>query len=147
MSATRSKRQSAKPNSSAPRSDLTIFVDRSLGRRLVPEALRAAGFSVVAHDEVFEQNTPDEVWLTEAGKSGWLVISADKAIRRKPNEIDALVRNNVRTAILTSGNLSGTDQATLFVNNGRKIQDVLMSTAAPAIFSMTKDGKLTKMKL
>jgi hypothetical protein len=38
---------------------LTFFVDRSLGGRMVPAALRDAGFEVVAHDDIFTPETDD----------------------------------------------------------------------------------------
>jgi len=147
LSAQRSKKPSAKPASSAPRSDVVLFVDRSLGRRSVAEALRAAGFAVIAHDEQFPQKTPDETWLATAGAAGWLVLSADRAIRRKPNELAAFTIHRVRAVFLTSGNMRGNEQAALFVRLGRKIQDTAMSTKAPAAFSLRKDGTLEPLSL
>jgi prevent-host-death family protein len=68
---------------------LTFFVDRQFGRFIVPEALRAAGAKVEAHDDHFAQNTPDVEWLTQVGKRGWVVISKDQNIRRNPLELAA----------------------------------------------------------
>jgi len=58
--------------------DWVFFVDRCLGRRIIPEMLRSAGEIVRAHDEVFRQDTRDEKWLTEVGKNGWIVLTKDK---------------------------------------------------------------------
>jgi hypothetical protein len=41
--------------------------------------LRVAGATVVAHDECFEPDTPDEDWLAEAGRRGWIVLDARPA--------------------------------------------------------------------
>lgn len=41
------------------REPFTYFVDRSLGRGLVVEALRAAKLEVHAHDDHFAQDTPE----------------------------------------------------------------------------------------
>jgi uncharacterized protein with PIN domain len=60
----------------------TFFVDRSLGRRL-GIALREAGWNVELHDDHFKDDTPDEKWLEEVGKKGWVVLTKDKAIRKK----------------------------------------------------------------
>ncbi|WP_437796354.1 hypothetical protein [Sorangium sp. So ce693] len=57
------------------REPFTYFVDRSLGRGLVVEALRAAK---LAHDDHFAQNTPDAEWLVEIGRRGWVVLTKDK---------------------------------------------------------------------
>lgn len=123
-----------------------MFVDRSLGRRAVVGALRAAGFPVIAHDERFAQATPDEEWLEAAGAARWIVLSTDKSIRHRPDEIEALRRHRVRAIFLTSGNLKGNEQAALFVANGRRIQDRAMSTRPPALFSLTKRGELKPLK-
>lgn len=53
---------------------VTFFVDASLGRHVVPGALRWAGVNAVAHHDCFPEATPDETWLTEAGRQGWLVL-------------------------------------------------------------------------
>lgn len=140
------KKRSGRPKSSGPPKDI-FFVDRSLGRRIVPAALREAGHSVVAHDDQFKQDAPDEEWLAVAGDSGWLVLSADKAIRRTTNEIEAFKRHGVLAVFLTSGNLSGPDLATLFAHNANKIVKTLKSAKPPALFSMTKNGELREIKI
>jgi len=145
----RSKTRSAKQaTSAAPRKDARFFVDRSIGRHIVPAALRDAGFPTTAHDEVFDNpTTSDEVWLETAGNKGWLVVSRDKRIRRKANELDALKRHRVRAVFISGKNLTGKEMGELLVRCGRKIQDTLMSSKAPAAFSLTRDGKLTKIVL
>lgn len=60
----------------------TFFVDRSLGARDVPEALRSAGVLVEVHDDHFAPDTPDIVWLAEVGARGWIVLTKDSRIRR-----------------------------------------------------------------
>ena len=60
---------------------VVFFVDRSLGRKIIPGALRDAGEEVRIHDEHFPQDAKDEVWLAEAGKQGWVVLTKDKNIR------------------------------------------------------------------
>jgi hypothetical protein len=62
------------------------FVDRSLGGRIVVDALRAAGETAHAHDEHFAADTPDADWLSEVGKRGWVVLTKDKEIRRNQLE-------------------------------------------------------------
>jgi hypothetical protein len=42
-----------------PPEPLVFSIDRSLGRKKVPEALRAAGLDVRVHDELFAQATED----------------------------------------------------------------------------------------
>ena len=60
-----------------PEPRLTFFTDASIGRRIVPTALRAAGLEVVVHDDRFSPGTLDEEWLAEAGRLDWLVLTKD----------------------------------------------------------------------
>jgi predicted nuclease of predicted toxin-antitoxin system len=114
----------------------------------VPDALRNAGFPTIAHDEVFtDQTTPDEVWLDEAGNNGWIVVSRDKMIRRKSNELDAFKRHRVRAVFISGKNITGQEMSELLVKRGRKIQDTLMSSRAPAAYTLGRDGKLTKIAI
>ncbi|MGH2865870.1 MAG: hypothetical protein ACRDJX_11570 [Solirubrobacteraceae bacterium] len=66
---------------------LQFFVDRSLGKSIV-EGLRAVGLTVYSMADVYAerrlQTLPDEVWLADAGKHEWVVLTKDDAIRRRP---------------------------------------------------------------
>lgn len=60
----------------------TFFVDRSLGRVIVPEALRKIGLTVEVHADHFEHDAPDTAWLQKCGEEGWIVLAKDKAIKK-----------------------------------------------------------------
>src|SRR5688572_3484619 len=69
MARTRStlkKRSAASSSRRKPPEPLVFFIDRSLGRKKVPEALRAAGVEIRVHDELFPQGTLDVDWLRES---------------------------------------------------------------------------------
>jgi hypothetical protein len=87
---------------------LVFFVDRSLGRKIIPGALRQAGEEVRVHDDYFQQDAKDEVWLADVGKRGWIVLTKDKNIRYRPVELQALLLAKVRAFVLTArGDLTG----------------------------------------
>jgi len=65
--ATRSKRPSAASSGSKPPEPLVFFIDRSLGRKIVAQALREVGETVEIHDDHFAPDAKDEVWLVEVG--------------------------------------------------------------------------------
>lgn len=79
-----------------PASGLVFFIDRSLGRKYVAEALRTAGATVEVHDDHFPQTTPDVEWLAEVGRRGWVVLSKDERIRRNRIERGAGSRASPR---------------------------------------------------
>src|SRR5215207_674068 len=102
-----------------------FFIDRSLGRRTVPEALRAVGFVVHTMADVYGerigQDLQDEVWLRDVGARGWVVLMKDDAIRRRPAEREALIAGGVRAFCLTNAQLRGEEQARRFVENRHRI--------------------------
>lgn len=69
------KKRSAASSTSLPER-LTFFVDRSLGRKRLVEAIRQSGLDAVAHDDLFAADAPDEVWLQRAGLEGWIVLTS-----------------------------------------------------------------------
>ena len=68
---------------------MIFFTDRDLGE-IFPRVLRDAGLTVERHDDHFDQNTTDDVWLREVGGRGWIAISRNFRIRYQPNERDAV---------------------------------------------------------
>lgn len=102
-----------------------FFVDRSLGRRTVPAALRACGLAVYTMAEVygerFGQGLKDETWLRDVGERGWVVLMKDDAIRRRPAEREALIAGGVRAFCLTNAQLRGEEQARRLVQNRHRI--------------------------
>jgi hypothetical protein len=80
---------------------LVFFIDRSLGGRVIAEALRAAGAQVEIHDAHFAPDAPDVEWLATVGKQGWVVLSKDARIRRDAFEREALRSASVKAFFLT----------------------------------------------
>jgi hypothetical protein len=66
-----------------------FFIDRSLGKIDVPGALRAAGDKCKIHDEHFDQQTEDEIWLKAVAAENWIVLTKDERIRYRPLELKA----------------------------------------------------------
>jgi hypothetical protein len=67
------------------------------------------------------QLLPDEVWLRDAGEKGWVVLTKDDAIRRRPAERDAMIAAAARVFCLTTARLRGTEQTERFVANRHRI--------------------------
>jgi hypothetical protein len=115
------------PRSRPPRDPPEFFVDRSLGYHVLPDALRALGFVVHTMRSVYgpdaEETVPDVIWLEQAGRAGWVALTKDDAIRRRPVELRALAAHGVRAFCLTNANLTGEQQRDRFLANiNRMIQ-------------------------
>jgi hypothetical protein len=102
-----------------------FFIDRSLGRKHLAQALRDIGYTAHTMASVYgeqaAQELEDERWLAEIGKHGWIVLMKDDAIRRRPSERDVLAAAKVRAFCLTNAQLRAADQSARFVGNIRRI--------------------------
>lgn len=87
----------------------------------MPQALREAGAVVHTMAEVYGervgQGLPDEEWLADCGRNGWLVLMKDARIRYRPSELAAIEAFGVRAFCVTNGNLRAVDQAAWLTEN------------------------------
>ncbi len=141
---------SKKPSAASlpsPPEPLVFFVDRSLGRKIIPGALREAGAEVRVHDEHFPQDTRDEVWLGDVGKRGWVVLTKDKHIRYRAVELHALRAANVLAFVLAArGDLSGVEVGQIFVKALPAMKKLCETTSPPFIALVSRDSKVTLIK-
>jgi predicted nuclease of predicted toxin-antitoxin system len=101
----KSKKRSAA--NSRPPDNPVFFIDEALGRHLIPDALKAAGEPVEAHNDILPSGTPDTEWLEYAGRNKRLVITKDKRIRHRSAEIEMIKDCNTKVFRFASGNLRG----------------------------------------
>ena len=105
------------PSASSPE----FFVDRSLGRHVVPDALREAGVVVHVMADVYGerigQGLADEEWLRDAGERGWVVLMKDAKIRYRPVELGVIIDHGLRAFCLMNANLRGAEMASRLVAN------------------------------
>src|SRR5436190_9605130 len=109
----------------------TYFTDRDLGKRF-GEILKAGGLNVERHADHFAPDTPDEVWLAEIGRRGWIALTHDRRIRYKPNERDAVMRHAVALLVIV-GHASFPELAHGFVATIPRIEQFLASHRPPFI--------------
>jgi predicted nuclease of predicted toxin-antitoxin system len=141
-----SKKRSASSNDSPPDAGAPLFIDRCAWSRKLGEALRQAGIQFIAHHERFAPACPDEEWMKVAGREGWIVITRDQAIRRKPNELKAFREAKLIMFALASGNASADDTARLVVELYPRIVRKAHSSKPPAMFSVTLAGGINPVR-
>lgn len=122
---------------------MVYFVDRSLGRKKVPEALRCAGATVEVHDDHFPNSTPDQIWLKEVGRRGWIVLTADKRIRYRSLERDALLAAGVQAFVLTS--IPGPEMGAIFVAALRRMEAMCASHGSRPFIAKVSRGPDVKV--
>lgn len=107
----------------------TYSTDRNLGKQF-PTVLRDAGLHVLVHDDHFPQRTPDDVWLPEVGRAGWVVLTRDRQIRWKANERDAVMENGIALFAL-SGRGPTPELADLVIRTAPAVERFLARHARP----------------
>ena len=73
-------------------------------------------------------------------KHGWVFVTKDGNIRRRPLELEALRASKLRVVIITGGNLTGDELAALMVRAFSRIDRYCRRVAAPAIIRVTRSG-------
>ena len=120
------------------RSRPEFFVDRSLGRHRVAEALRDAGWTLRTHFEVFgkrDEVVADAEWLEFCGTEGLIVLTKDRRLRYRPAEIAAIRRYRVKAFVLTSGELTALEQAERFIANAKAIEEASVAPG-PLVYAV-----------
>ena len=119
-----------------------FFLDRSLGRKAVPEALRADGWDLITLAEHYgvpaDEQVADTEWIEEAAKRGWPVLMKDKRIRHRRAEIAAVAEHKARCFVITRGDLPSAEMVQRFISNKDAI---LLAVAGPGpdIYSVQAD--------
>jgi PIN like domain len=119
-----------------------FFLDRSLGRKAVPEALRADGWDLITLAEHYgmpaDERVADTEWIEEAAKRGWPILMKDKRIRHRQAEITAVAEHKARCFVITRGDLPSADMVQRFITNKATI---LAAAAQPGayIYSVQTD--------
>jgi hypothetical protein len=120
-----------------------LFLDRSLGRRQVPDLLRAAGLRLRTLAEVYgvpaDESITDVDWLARAGRERWIVLMKDERIRYRPAERAALIEHCVKAFCLTSGNLRAAEMAQLYLTVLDKLTTACTDTG-PFLYVVSRDG-------
>ena len=116
------------------------FIDRCLGKRVVAAALRGTGAQVEVHDDHFAQDCPDDEWLAEVGRRGWIVLTKDNRIRYHNSERVAVAGADVRMFALVGGNLTGEQVAAAFVKALPAMQRRAAEHEPPSIATVRRDG-------
>ena len=131
------KRRSA---ASSEPPELVYFIDRSLGKHKVADALRGAGARVEIHDSHFPPDAKDADWLPVIGAKRWVLLTKDDRIRYREHEREALLNSGVRAFVLTNRNLSGDEMAKLFVQSLPKMRRVAGRQRGAFIAAVTWTG-------
>ena len=102
-----------------------FFVDRSLGRYVVADAVRAQGYVVRTMADVYPDGEDEQVsdvrWIADADRNGWVVLTKDERITRHADEQDALLKSSLRVFAIGNQGLTGPVMAGYYTTNINRI--------------------------
>jgi hypothetical protein len=105
-----------------------------------------AGWAVELHDDLFEQDAPDVAWLREVAASGRVILTRDKHIRRRPDELLAMTESGARVVFVGfEGNMRSYVDALLA--GARRLQEVFDANEPPLAVRLQRDGRVEMMRL
>ena len=98
---------------------------------------------VEVHDDHFAPDTPDAAWLRVVGERGWVVLTKDERIRRRPLEREALLTAGVRAFALTARRLTGPEMGQAFARARGAMENLLRRRRQrPFIATVTRHGRV-----
>lgn len=142
----RSGTRSAASSTARRPEPLVFFLDESLDSPTIAVALRDAGANIERATERFPRGTPDEVWLAEAGRRQWIVLTRDQRIRYRQLELVALTEARVRAFVFTGGNVTLGDTAAILVNALPRMTRISRSDPGPFVYHLGRAGRPTRMR-
>lgn len=121
-----------------------FFLDRSLGR-ITASRLRSAGYVVhliADHYPDDASDVPDEEWIAEGCSNGWVLLTKDKRIRYRAEELEALHEGHL--FCLASGNMDIDAMTQAFLDALPKIERVAGEDPV-GFWHVYRDGKIKRM--
>ena len=121
-----------------------FFLDRSLGKTSVSR-LRAAGHIVHLIAEYYERDAEeigDAEWIAEGCRRGWTLLTKDRRIRYRPDELGALTSGHL--FCLADGNATLDQIARHFLDAMPAIHRAIRNTEI-GFWHIHAAGRITRM--
>lgn len=123
---------------------VVIYLDECLCNcQEILKVLRDSGVWFERHLDHFKAGTEDADWLPSVGRNKWVLLTADKRVRKRRLEILAIKTYGVRAFIYTSNNLSGKQKADILRIALPSIRSVVESLDPPFVASISQTGKVS----
>jgi hypothetical protein len=124
-----------------------FLVDRDLGAKAVPSALRQAGCAAEVHADHFAGETPDHAWIRAAGERGWFVLTHDDRIRYNPLAKQAVLNGKVGVFIVAvkGKDVNGPLLAHTVAAAASRMLDFIKKNDPPFFAKIHRGGTVTRV--
>ncbi len=125
---------------------MIFFFDRNIGTA-IPSALRLLELPVQieAHQDHFDQDERDDVWLSAVGSQGWIVIAQDYKFHEIEAELEALKQHNVGCFYVWGSEASKWETMRTFARAYDRIVREAQRAIRPFAFKVQRHGGLTEI--
>ena len=135
------RRSRGKRDKRRKRSVPPLFLDEAVASKRLAAALRGMGFRVHLLTDHFARSTADPIWLREAGRREWLVITRDREIRENEFELLAVQQTRGRLFVLRMKGCGVDAWAAALKKAQRRILRIVETTRAPFVVHITATGQ------
>jgi PIN domain-containing protein len=103
----------------------TYFVDRTHGRKKLPNLLKKVGMKVEVHYNHFDPEAPDDEWIPQCVANGWVILTGDKAIETDPINARAVEDSAAKVFITADTNSKAEEWAAAIIVGRRKLARIV----------------------
>lgn len=127
-----------------PPDPLRYYLDANLDGPELVRALLEGNVPCEAHRDYFPSDAADEAWIPEIASRGWVIVTRDFAIKRKPAERDAWMITKATVIMLRGERLSAQDMAGMLLaaHADGRVDNFISKRIAPMILYVNKDGEI-----
>jgi len=118
----------------------SFLVDRSLGRFKLLSQLRAAGIDVTPGDDVYDQDERDPWIFYSSGKSGKIVLTADRDFMKSFPHMAAIALGKTTVIAFTSNNYNSEARGRAFIKAKSRVFRAIRDNEANFIGSVGMDS-------
>jgi hypothetical protein len=127
-----------------PRDGLVYYLDANLDGPELVGRLRDGGMPCEPHRAHFAPDAADADWIPAIAARGWVIVTRDFAIKRRPVEREAWTAARATIVMIRGDRLSSDDMSKLLLNAhaGGRLDRYITKRTPPMILYATADGRL-----
>jgi len=127
---------------------MTFLLDNDIPPRIA-QAVAVLDGDVKALREVFPEDAEDVSWLEQLGLKGWVLVTADRRILTRPQEVVILKQARVTSFFLGPffGSLQFWDQAVWFVKHWPRFEQMAQTIGQGTCFVVKANGKMNAISV
>lgn len=126
---------------------MTLYFDQDYSTRAVDALRRVKAGPIESVRSAFPEQfgrkirVADAQWLSMVGDRGWLAITRDAHILKRPDELRALLEHGVGAVILRAPTATPFQMLSFVVKRWDRLREIDAGQPRPFVFSTTLDGE------